>query len=113
MLKTYCQHCGTKHEYVSSKPNFCTNCGQPISGAKINKPENDVDLRKHSRAMEMQIDDEDGTDIFEVPQMNGLEYDIEIDNRSKFSLGSILPPPVENSVPKKQSGKRGRPRKQK
>jgi hypothetical protein len=64
--------------------------------------------------MEMTIDDEDGTDIFEVPEMsNGLEYEIEV-SQSSFRLGSILPdPPPQSSVGEKTSPKRkrGRPRK--
>jgi hypothetical protein len=111
MLKTYCQHCGTKHEYTSSKPNFCTNCGQPLSGAKIDTPTKPQEhLRKNSRAMEMSIDDEDGTDVFEVPHINGLEYEIEVDTRSKFTLGSVLPAP-EESANKSAPKKRGRPKK--
>lgn len=112
MLKTYCQHCGTKHEYISTKPNFCTSCGQPLAGAKINRPEPEENLQKHSRAMEMTIDDEDGTDIFEIPDISQLEYDIEVDTNS-FSLGSILPRPQENSVSNTPKSKRGRPRKNK
>lgn len=110
MLKTYCQHCGTKHEYTSSKPNFCTNCGQPLSGAKIDIQKPKEDLRKHSRAMEMSIDDEDGTDVFEVPDINGLEYEIEVDTSSKFTLGSMLPAP-ELSASQSKSKRRGRPKK--
>lgn len=110
MLKTYCQHCGTKHEYVSVKPNFCTSCGQPISGAKIEKPKEE-NLHVHSRAMETLIDDPDGTDVFEVPQLSSLAYDIEIDKSSIFELGSVIPEDVKKGVNTKPKRKRGRPRK--
>lgn len=69
-----------------------------------------ADLRKHSRAMEMSIDDEDGTDVYEVPNISSLEYEIEVSN-SNFTLGSIMPnqPIQENPIQPKR--KRGRPKK--
>lgn len=107
MLSTYCQHCGSKNEYRLTKPKFCSNCGQPLIGTKVDTQKPKEDLKNHSRAMEMHIDNEDGTDIFEVPNINGLEYEIEI-SANTFKLGSILPEPEKNPPQKK---KRGRPRK--
>ena len=110
MLSTYCQHCGGKNEYRLTKPKFCSSCGQPLSQSErgIQKPK--ADLRKHSRAMEMSIDDKDGTDIYEVPNISSLEYEIEVSN-SNFTLGSIMPnqPIQENPIQPKR--KRGRPKK--
>jgi len=110
MLSTYCQHCGSKNEYRLTKPKFCSNCGQPLSGEKVDTPKPQENLKNHSRAMEISIDDEDGTDVYEVPDISNLEYEIEVSN-SSFTLGSIMPRQTseQNETPKKR--KRGRPRK--
>ena len=46
MATLYCSSCGTKMEYFSSKPNFCSSCGQPVNiafaGAKTQKPKKQV-----------------------------------------------------------------------
>lgn len=79
MAFTFCQHCGTKHEYVSSKPNFCTNCGasfgatpsqsnQSISASVENKPS------KNSSA----------------PTLTKLEYEITNNNYTETTLGSVI-----------------------
>jgi ribosomal protein L37E len=107
MLSTYCQHCGSKNEYRLTKPKFCSSCGQPSVGAELSTQKPQENLRNHSRAIEMQIDDEDGTDVFEVPHINNLEYEIEV-SANTFKLGSILPEQPKNTPQKK---KRGRPRK--
>lgn len=111
MLSTYCQHCGSKHEYRTTKPNFCSSCGQPLAGnfeearATI-KPEPPTRKVQHQ-----EIHDEDGTDIYELPDISKLEYDIEVTDNSGFTLGSILPRKEKEEVPSQQKKKRGRPRK--
>ena len=69
----------------------------------------------------VQIDDPDGLDIYEVPQISKLSYSVENDN-NKFSLKDLVPLEAfeefveEESAAKKtkkinKSKKRGRPRK--
>ena len=109
MLSTYCQHCGSKNEYSTVKPKFCSSCGQSLTGdfseAKaIDKSKPTFFTRK---PIQREVHDEEGTDVYEVPQISRLEYDIEVERDSSFSLGSIMP--KENHSPTKK--KRGRPRK--
>ena len=68
--------------------------------------------------VEQEIDDPDGTDVYQVPNITKLSYSIEQDN-NKFSLKDFVPEDVvKNSAmdvqqqeePKKAK-KRGRPRK--
>ena len=112
MPSTYCQNCGSKHDYKFEKPNFCTSCGEPFAGAskEAKKLEtNPKENRSLGRSIESDFD-EDGTEIYEVPQISKLEYEIDI-APSSFSLGSLFnnaTPQEENSTAKK---KRGRPRK--
>ena len=106
MLSTYCQHCGSKNEYSSVKPKFCSSCGQMLAGDYNEARNVQPTVNKALPQRSHQIDDEDGTDIFEVPNISRLEYDIEI-SQDSFTLGSILPR-HEEAAPKR---KRGRPRK--
>ena len=112
MLSTYCQHCGGKNEYTVTKPKFCSSCGQPLA-AHLSDIKGVTPLKSTSsraRPIQAEVHDEDGTDIYEVPDISNLEYEIEVSN-SSFTLGSIMPrePALENVVPPKR--KRGRPKK--
>ena len=112
MPSTYCQSCGSKHDYKIDKPNFCTSCGEPFSGAlKGDKQPEATPKRNRSLESRARSDlDEEGTEIYEVPQISKLEYEIDI-TPSSFSLGSLfknVSPQEENPTEKK---KRGRPRK--
>lgn len=114
MLSTYCQHCGAKHEYNLHKPNFCSSCGQSLSG--------EYDPSKaESQSSVVEVDAEDygveGTDVYRVPRLRALEYDIEVSNASKFTLGSLMPGVKQQTEPESElesiptRKRRGRPRK--
>lgn len=108
MLSTYCQHCGSKNEYRFNKPKFCSNCGQPLSGEKKLKQEPKVSEKKVSVSQDL---DEEGTDVYEVPELSSLAYEIDFSNNESFNLGSLFnnqPIESQQSAPKP---KRGRPRK--
>ncbi len=110
MLSTYCQECGHKNEYVSKRPKFCGNCGNPLS-SDVEKPaiKRKTIPRKTSESRVVEDHDEDGTDVYEVPKISNFEYEIEYDQSDmKKTLGSFLPQPEAQPQPKK---KRGRPRK--
>ena len=109
MLSTYCQHCGSKNEYSTVKPKFCSNCGQPLAG-EFEQARAAVQVQKTPDRVShqsMSVDDPDGTDIYEVPSLSKLDYDIEVSS-SSFTLGSVLPRYEEDAPPKR---KRGRPKK--
>lgn len=109
MLSTYCQDCGAKNEYRFEKPNFCCSCGSPLSGSakktKIPVPKETV-----SRARQEADDlDEEGSDVYEIPDIGNFEYEIEVSNAS-FRMGSLFNDmPIEEPI--KATKKRGRPRK--
>ena len=106
MLSTYCQECGSKNEYLSQRPKFCGNCGTPLSSeAKKTVVKRKKIPPKKSEAASAPEEDEEGTDVYEVPDISNFEYEVEYSPAST-TLGSILPQPP--SQPKK---KRGRPRK--
>ena len=108
MLSTYCQHCGSKNEYSTVKPKFCSSCGQMLAG-DYNEAKTSTQLKSSSfarRQIQQEVHDEDGTDIYEVPDIPKLEYEIEFQQDSSFTLGSIMP--RDQGITKK---KRGRPKK--
>ena len=125
MAFSYCPHCGYKNMYSMQAPKFCGGCGETLnilSAAKthtVSKP-SPVSIRRTAPRVrvEQEIDDPDGTDVYQVPNITKLSYSIEQDN-NKFSLKDFVPEDVvKNSAmdvqqqeePKKAK-KRGRPRK--
>lgn len=111
MLSTYCQHCGSKNEYSSVKPKFCSSCGQMLAGDFNEARTNTKTVSKKVNTVKSENYDEEGSDIYEVPNISKLEYDIEVSSGSTFTLGSIMPKDGtlnSESTPKKR---RGRPRK--
>jgi len=108
MLSTYCQDCGGKNEYTVTKPKFCSSCGAPLAKGLM-EAKGATPLKKaytQAESNQREVHDQDGTDIYEVPDILNLEYDIEFESDASFTLGSIMP--RDQSVPKR---KRGRPRK--
>lgn len=109
MLSTYCQHCGSKNEYRFNKPKFCSNCGQPLAGEAVT-PKQTIKPKKKQVSISQDLD-EDGTDIYEVPEITSLAYEIDVSNHGNFNLGSLFGnQPIESQQPAPKP-KRGRPRK--
>lgn len=105
MPTTYCSSCGHKMDYTLKKPNFCTECGQSLG--TFQKTERPVQAEPETKEEDIENYDPDGSDVFSVPKLSRLEYEIEHDRDGSFSLGSIMPEPEPQKKPKK----RGRPRK--
>jgi hypothetical protein len=106
MPSTYCSSCGHKMDYTLQKPKFCNECGQSLGTLK-STPETQKRIAKGADE-DIANFDPDGSDVYEVPEITeGLQYDIEYDEDTSFTLGSILPSPEEQ----KPTKKRGRPRK--
>ncbi len=111
MLSTYCQECGSKNEYRFSKPKFCSNCGHPLSGEESVKPKQKVPPRK-AQAQRIESDfDEEGTEVYEVPELSQLEYDIEVSSNASFSMGSLFKNVRTDTESEPLKKRRGRPRK--
>ena len=109
MLSTYCQECGSKNEYRFDKPKFCSNCGAPLSPNVSRSSKRPEIKRQEPKRIESDFDEE-GTEVYEVPDISELQYDLEISN-SSFSLGSLFQNTELNSQPTPQKRKRGRPKK--
>ena len=91
MAFTYCPHCGFKNLYSIHQPKFCGSCGESI-GSKTNKT-----LKKSfalssqkSKAKNISIDDPDGSDVYEVPNISKLSYSITHDS-NKIDLKDLIP----------------------
>lgn len=112
MLSTYCQNCGQKNEYTTTKPKFCSSCGTPLTQG-LNEVKGATALKQsytQARPIKKEVHDEDGTDVYEVPNISNLEYEIEVSNYN-FTLGSIMPREVNKDEALPVKRKRGRPRK--
>lgn len=79
MAFTFCQHCGTKHEYLSSKPNFCTNCGASFGSATTQINQN--------TSASIEVEPEQNVSR---PRITKLEYEIVNNNFEETTLGSVI-----------------------
>ena len=114
MAFTYCPKCGFKNLYSVTPPNFCGGCGDSIGGSLAKKKIKPSATNKRNRASEQNnSDDPDGSDVYEVPEINSLAYTIEHDDNT-FNLRDVLPEPspeeeeTESPKQKPRSKKRGR-----
>ena len=82
MPSIFCQQCGTKHNYESSKPNFCTNCGNPFGSASASVQKQEFRAQKA----------EDPPTPVETNFLNIQKLDFEIinNNHSEVNLGSVM-----------------------
>jgi len=100
MGNIYCPSCGYKNAYSLSRPNFCSSCGEPFNAnakIKTNKMPTNEDL------------DEDGTDVFEIPDIRNLDVSVSYEGMGVKHKGSdfINEPPKEESQKNiKQSGEK-------
>ena len=83
MKSEYCSKCGHKNVYSLKAPKFCNNCGEKMASSLIYSQSN-VGTVKSSTPLK-----EDETAVEELPNLNGLAYEIEHDSNS-FTLGSIF-----------------------
>ena len=74
MTNKYCPECGTKAPAAIS--NFCTNCGQSLNTLTT------TTKASYMREVSHQIDDDDGegSNVFSVPELKGLEVSISGDD---------------------------------
>ena len=71
----FCSECGTKAEYKFSPPKFCSNCGAPMGGTKVEKPS--TQREGVSRTQKIQAVSDSETDAEYVPDISKLEYEID------------------------------------
>jgi hypothetical protein len=126
MAFSYCPHCGFKNMYSLQAPKFCGGCGESLnilSAAKTNSasvssptPTRGV-LKRRAPVRDVMVDDPDGTDVYEVPDITSLSYSIEQD-QNKFSLKDLIPleeveqtQQAQSKPAAKKAKRRGRPKK--
>ena len=123
MAFSYCPHCGYKNMYSLQAPKFCGGCGESLSilSAAKSSPSSPTAGKKlvrrpapaRNRFQEIEVDDPDGTDVYQVPNITKLSYSIEQD-KNKFDLKDVVSLEQIEAMSKpeeKKPKKRGRPRK--
>lgn len=90
MQTIFCTECGSKNEYSSKKPNFCSSCGFSFVDQKSNQTDAKASNKKPIRRSRPNVPQvelaEDETDIDYVPSISSLSYEItsEGNNIHKF-----------------------------
>lgn len=81
MTSKFCPECGVKAPSITAK--FCVSCGNPLDifAAKKSSPVK----RAVGRSSDIDGDDEDGSDVFEVPSLSSLKVRIEGEEGIGFS----------------------------
>lgn len=99
MLKVYCTECGAPTEYSLNKPKFCSSCGNPFIGTKKEQPVVQKVLmqkptiaskRPNIQVEDFEDDDLEVTEVNEVPNLDGLNFDIQIQPDNVEKIGNII-----------------------
>jgi predicted nucleic acid-binding Zn-ribbon protein len=93
-MKTYCPDCGTKMEYTAKKPKFCIDCGYAFAGVPKQQKAN------YQKSIEAEEDDDIPVNL---PNIQGLEVELEVDRPTGFEFGSLIgtsSPPRAEDFPK-------------
>ena len=93
-MKTYCPDCGTKMEYTAKKPKFCIDCGYAFAG---------VAKQQKAKYQELTEAEEDNDAPVNLPHIQRLEVEIEVDKPTGFEFGSLIgtaSPPKAEDFPK-------------
>lgn len=116
MAFSYCPKCGFKNLYSIRPPNFCGGCGVQMSNASSVTRKNKPARVRKSVELENEDSNTEGTDIYSVPNIQSLAYEIEHEKIS-FDLKDVLPEleqektTTKKTTTKLKSRKRGRPKK--
>lgn len=97
MAITFCSSCGAKHEYVGFAPNFCSKCGNPFNSRAVQQPAVKVQQKPTAiRSSQIEDDDEDSSDIEELPHIESLDVEIAMEGGFKaFSLEELQRNPMQ------------------
>lgn len=90
MAFSYCPHCGFKNLYSTNQPKFCGNCGESLgsSGKRVFK-QTQTAKKQPVKSRNIDIDDPDGSDVYEVPNISKLSYSITHDS-NKIDLKDLI-----------------------
>jgi len=102
MLKVYCTECGSPTSYTSAKPKFCSACGNAFDKVVVNKNQSiikqeppkriipKVESKSNLEYEEHDDYDDNEEDINYVPDINGLDCQIEASKKPKIKLGDVI-----------------------
>lgn len=103
MASVFCTNCGAKHEYSGFTPNFCSKCGSPMNGKA--SPQAQKKPSRNVNQEDIEEESEDNTNIDELPDIDKLDVEIEIEGGFKtFNLEELSRNP--QSGPRKFAPKR-------
>lgn len=102
MAITFCSSCGAKHEYVGFAPNFCSKCGSPFGSKAVQQPATKVQQKPTAiRNSQVEDDDEDSSDIQELPNIESLDVEIAMEGGFKaFNLDDLHRNPMQAQAKK-------------
>ena len=109
MKTEYCPTCGAKNLYDLHRPKFCSSCGSNMSPSEASKY--NVISEKIASEKNTHIDDPSGEDIYEVPNISRLQYEVDISSleSKRTSIGKLAQEQSENPNQEKL-GKRMAPK---
>ena len=84
MSHLFCSNCGVKIEYNFAKPNFCSKCGTNFGGSQ----QSQAAVEEAPRRSRSSVISDDETDAEFVPQLRGLE--VEIEKTKTVTIGSLV-----------------------
>ena len=93
MSFTYCKSCGHKNLYSLNPPKFCGSCGQEMGGLSKALPNVNQILASKKKTQARDIDDQDGEDIFHVPEVKDFKctFSAASDSGRKMSFSDLVP----------------------
>lgn len=94
-MKIYCQQCGHPHEYAAAKPKFCSECATPFLAANASVTKQTSAAVKHTDVTEWEEEQA------EIPQIDGLEVEIEKPSIRKITYADVIRDGISNPVPNK------------
>ena len=96
MKTEYCPSCGAKNLYDLHRPKFCSSCGCDMSSSEASKF--NVISKQTPLVENFSIDDPSGEDIYEVPKIDALQYEVDISSlkSKRTSIGRLAQEKKEN-----------------
>tara|TARA_Y100000310_G_C20526122_1_gene736124 strand:- start:16 stop:411 length:396 start_codon:yes stop_codon:yes gene_type:complete len=106
MAFTYCPSCGYKNLHGVHAPKFCGGCGATLDGPMATKA---VAKTKRIPTRQSVEDDEDGTDVYQVPEIGKLKYTVSDGGlgANKASLKDVAGEITEEQLEEVQREERG------
>lgn len=87
MAFIYCQSCGTKHNYSTSVPNFCSKCGTPLSGGSGAHHKQNPDVNPESSILTSSVQP---TQDQSWRNVKSLDFDIRSFNDQPLQIGDVI-----------------------